>query len=187
MTGQRYSELLGVSQNEACRAVFDEYSAYVYTIVYSRASAASKEDIEECVSDIFADVFFSYDPNADRSSDMRAFIGTVAKRKATDLYRSNSLRSGRTAYIEPEDLDLIPSDHDTEAETQQTALAALLTEKIQELGEPDTTIVIQKYFYDRSSGEIAENLSMKPSAVRMRLQRAIKRLGKLLEGTGVTL
>ena len=59
MTGQQYSDLMSRSKNKAYRAVFDEYSAYVYTIVYSRASAAPKEDIEECVSDIAAAVNMS--------------------------------------------------------------------------------------------------------------------------------
>ncbi|SDA26728.1 RNA polymerase sigma-70 factor, ECF subfamily [Ruminococcus sp. YE71] len=187
MTGQRYKELLGVSQDSACRAVFDEYSAYVYTIVYNRASGASREDIEECVSDIFADVFFSYDPLADESSDMRAFIGTVAKRQATDLYRRTSRRSEQTAYLDEEEMAMIPSEHDTEAENEQAELSRVLAERIKELGEPDSTIVIQRYYFDRSSGEIADFLSMSPPAVRMRLKRALKRLGKLLEGTGIAL
>ena len=154
MTGQRYKELLGVSQDNACRAVFDEYSAYVYTIVYNQAAGASREDIEECVSDVFADVFFSYDPLADESSDMRAFIGTVAKRQATDLYRRTAKRSEQTAYLDEDEMALIPSDYDLQAENEQAELSRVLTERIKELGEPDSTIVIQKYYFDRSSGEI---------------------------------
>lgn len=187
MTGQEYGELLKSSKNRAYRAVFDEYSSYVYTIVYNRASMASREDIEECVSDIFSDVFFSFDPETAGPADMRGFIGTVAKRAATGLYHSTVRNESRTAHMEEEDMVLIPSDYDVEAESQKTALSEILAEKIRQLGEPDSSIIIQKYFYDRNSNQIAEFLSMRPPAVRMRLKRATKRLKAMLESTGVTI
>jgi len=59
--------------------------------------------------------------------------------------------------------------------------------KIKELGEPDSTIILQKYYYDRSSGEIAELLSMKAATVRMRAARALDKLRALLTGSGITL
>ena len=63
----------------------------------------------------------------------------------------------------------------------------ILMNKINELGEPDSTIILQKYYYDRSSGEIAEMLSMKASAVRMRAARALEKLRKSLAAAGITL
>ena len=138
MTGKKYKELRKRSEEAAYRAVFDEYSAYVYTIVYNRASSASREDIEECVSDVFADVFFRYEPEGDGSADMRPFIGTVAKNAATDLYRRISRLNAHTEYMEQEDLDLIPSEHDAEAEAEQADMSRLLTRRIKELGEPDS-------------------------------------------------
>lgn len=61
-----------------------------------------------------------------------------------------------------------------------------MIEKINELGEPDSTIIIQKYYYNRSSSEIAKLLSMKSSAVRMRCGRAMKKLRKKLEEADIT-
>ena len=52
--------------------------------------------------------------------------------------------------------------------------------KIEELGYPDSVIIIQKYYYNRTSRQIAAALSMKPSAVRMRCGRALKKLKKIL-------
>ena len=63
----------------------------------------------------------------------------------------------------------------------------ILMNKINELGEPDSTIILQKYYFDRSSGEIAELLSMKASAVRMRAARALEKLKKSLAAAGITL
>ena len=59
-------------------------------------------------------------------------------------------------------------------------MQAAIYERIKSLGEPDSSIIIYKYYYSKSSNEISELLSMKPSAVRMRSSRALKRLKKIL-------
>ena len=79
------------------------------------------------------------------------------------------------------------SDTDIETESDKTETQQLLMSKIKELGEPDSTIILQKYYYDRSSGEIAELLSMKAATVRMRAARALDKLRALLTGSGITL
>ena len=56
---------------------------------------------------------------------------------------------------------------------------------IRSLGEPDSTIVIQKFYYNKNSSQIAGLLSMKPSAVRMRVKRAAARLRKALAERGI--
>ena len=58
---------------------------------------------------------------------------------------------------------------------------------LKSLGEPDSTILIQKYYYDRNSREIGKLLSMKPATVRMRSKRAAEKLREILTGSGVTL
>ena len=75
VTGKKYKELRKRSEEAAYRAVFDEYSAYVYTIVYNRASFASREDIEECVSDVFADVYRVCGGDSGYEGDLKGLIG----------------------------------------------------------------------------------------------------------------
>ena len=56
---------------------------------------------------------------------------------------------------------------------------------IESLGEPDSTIVIQKFYYNKNSHQIAGLLSMKPSAVRMRVKRAAAKLREALAERGI--
>ena len=58
---------------------------------------------------------------------------------------------------------------------------------IEELGTPDSVILIQKYYYDKSSKEIAEMVGINAAAVRVRCGRAMKRLRKLLDENDITL
>jgi RNA polymerase sigma-70 factor (ECF subfamily) len=58
---------------------------------------------------------------------------------------------------------------------------------IESLGNPDSTIILQKFYFNRSSKEIAKKLSMTSGAVRVRCSRALSRLEKLLANEGITL
>ena len=50
--------LMQKSAENAHRCLFDEYSGYVYTICANKLkSCGTREDIEECFSDSFADIF----------------------------------------------------------------------------------------------------------------------------------
>ena len=188
MTGNEYCALHRKSPDKAYDALFESYCDYVYAIVFNKLrSIASREDIEECVSDIFADIFFGYDVNSDFAGDMKGYIGTVAKRRAINAFHSLTARNGHFSGDSDEYLAGVGSGSDIEAEHDNEETRTILISKINELGEPDSTIILQKYYYERSSGEIAELLSMKASAVRMRAARALEKLKKSLAAAGITL
>lgn len=186
MTGSEYIVLLKESPHSAHQAIFNEYLKYVYTIVHnSLSNCASREDIEECVSDVFAAVYLDLDKSTKYSGDLKGYIRTIAKRKAIDRYRSLSGKVFKFVSIDCEDFDNMESDYHIEEAAEKDELCQILMNKIKELGEPDTSIIIQKYYYNRTSREIAEQLSMKTSAVRMRCSRALKRLKKSLSESGI--
>lgn len=188
MTGTEYRKLYKTSPDDAYNALFENYCDYVYAIVYNKLrSAASREDIEECVSDIFADVFFGYDKSSDNGGDLKGFIGTVAKRRAINAFHSITSRMSHISEGAEEEMNLISSGTDIENDSDVTETREILLSKINELGEPDSTIILQKYYYDRSSREIAKLLSMKASAVRMRASRALDKLKTTLAAAGITL
>ncbi|MBR4628362.1 MAG: sigma-70 family RNA polymerase sigma factor [Ruminococcus sp.] len=188
MTGNEYRRLYAESPEKAYAALFKVYCDYVYAIVYNKLNrVAQREDIDECVSDIFADIFFSYKRNGEDYADLKAYIGTIAKRHAINSYRSLKLRSERFSGDSDEEFASFADDTDIETNSDDRETRSILISKINELGEPDSTIILQKYYYDRSSGEIAEMMSMKASAVRMRAARALEKLKKSLAAAGIML
>jgi RNA polymerase sigma-70 factor (ECF subfamily) len=188
MTGNEYCALHRKSPDKAYDALFECYCDYVYAVVFNKLrSVASREDIEECVSDIFADIFLGYDVNSGFAGDMKGYIGTVAKRRAINAYHSLTARAGHFSGDADDCLDGMSSGSDIEAEHDAEETRSILISKINELGEPDSTIILQKYYYDRSSNEIAKLLSMKASAVRMRAARALEKLKTSLAAAGITL
>ena len=183
MTYDEYDRLQSKSPEQAHAALFDEYYRYVKTIVFNRLRSFSNEDIEECISDVFADVFFrlSNDP---LTGDIKVFIGTVARNKSIDHFRKHSRNAGKTVSLEDDNMPEFRSGEDIAGENEKKELRHILMDCITSLGEPDSSIIIKKFYYDMDSKQIAGELSMKPSAVRMRCSRAAAKLKDLLTTKG---
>lgn len=185
MTEQEIRCLLKTQPEKGERALFDLYYHYVYTIVYHRlCNIGSREDIEECVIDCFLEVFLHINPDYDNS--LKAYIGTVARNKAINAYKQLQNRTGRHIFLEEEELRKLPSDENIQDITEQSEQTEILLHCISELGEPDATIMIQKFFYHHNATEISRIVKLNPVAVRVRCSRALKRLKAMLTARNFT-
>lgn len=178
-------EAVSRSRDEGFRQLFQQYSGYVYTIVWNRiSSVGTREDAEECVSDIFSDIFLHFEQIGE--GKLHSYIRTVTKRTAIDKFRSLSAAPD-TVSIDGTEMQEAVSERDVEQDYDKLALRRVLLDAIQELGEPDAGILMMKYFYGLRSDEIARAVRMNPVAVRMRASRAMKRLRKLLDEKDISL
>lgn len=184
MTEEELRSLISRSQKDGFKALFRQYQNYVYSIIWGRLrNIGTIEDTEECVSDVFADVFIHFSDI--HTGSLQAYIGTAAKRTAVDRYRK--LSSGKEIFSENEYFSSIPDKEDLVNNIEISERNRILYEKINSLGEPDATLIIQKYYYDRKSKDIAKDVGLTPVAVRVRLSRALKRLKKLLTDENISL
>ena len=186
MTHSEYRLLLKTDRSKAQQALFNEYLNYVYAIAYNRLhSCGSREDIGDCVIDVFMDVFSSYDHKSDIDGDIKGFIGTVAFRKATNYYRK-LCRNG-VGFSLDEYAEAISSDENIAESAEIDETRTILLDLIESLGKPDSTIIIEKFYYGRSSLEISKIVHISPIMVRVRCSRALKKLRKLLADKDITM
>ena len=179
MTDAEIIALIQKSPPLGHRALFDEYYSYVYAIsVNVLRGYGSAEDVEECVIDAFASVIKRLEENS--TAAVKPFLGTVAKNRAISMRRSLAARNGRSISVESEELGELSSDELVDRNAEERAMTELLLRRIKELGEPDSGIIIQKYFYEQNANEIGRMMNMKPATVRMRCARAMKKLRGLL-------
>ena len=186
MTDEKILTLMREAPSNGQRALFDKYYNYVFSIVSRIISGfGSPNDSEECVIDVFASIMMKMHP--DDNISLRSYIGAVARNTAISMRRS--LASKNNSYISSDDENMaeIAGDENIEESTDNSVLAEQLLSKIGELGPPDSVIIIQKYYYNKTSGEIAEMTGMSAAAVRVRCGRAMNRLKKLLSADGITL
>ena len=187
MTSRELADMMQRSSASCHKKLVREYGRYVYAIVYNRLrSCGTNEDIEECVSDIFADIFLKCEFDMSSDEDIRYMIAAIAKRRAIDKFRSISARTNNITDADDEEMQRIASDFSVEEYSEHSELRRVLLDKIEELGEPDSTIIIQKFYYNRNSKEIAKSVSMTASSVRSRCSRAMDKLRAMLVEIGIT-
>ena len=186
MTDQEFKKHMERSPEECMRAVFDEYCNYVYVIAATKLkSCGTAEDIEECVSDVFTEVFKKVNYIGEREGDLKGFIGVIAKRKAIDMYRKLTIRADRTISADDEVLREISSGENIIESSEMSERNYILFNKIKELGEPDTTIIIKQYYYNMTVAEIGKAISMTAAAVQKRSVRARQKLKTMLCEVGI--
>ena len=186
MTDYELRELMTESVQKCHRAVFDKYCNYVYAIVINvLRNCGSREDIEDCVSDIFLKIYKRFDESTDFSGNLKGFIGTVSRNTAIDAFRRINATNNRFVSIDDEIMEEVRSDERLVENTEKRELSRILLGKIRDLGEPDSTIIIQQYFYNRTAKEIAKSISMTSAAVQKRSSRAKQKLKALLIEAGI--
>ena len=188
MTSRELAEMMQKSPAECHKALVREYGRYVYAIVYNKLrGCGTKEDMEECVSDVFADLFMKCKVDGASENDVKYLISTIAQRKAIDSFRSLTARANHISDADEDDMNMLASDFSVDEHVDRSELRRVLLDKIDELGEPDSTIIIQKFYYNRDSKEIAKAVSMTASAVRVRCSRAMDKLRTKLVEVGMTI
>ncbi len=176
--------LLQRQDEKGLELLMDTYAGLVYTIVHSKIhTICSKEDIEECVSDVFYELYKSSSKVNLQKGSLKAFLAVIAKRKAIDIYRKYHKQTQKVIPLdllyELEDKGLgssQASDYDKEETRTQ------IIKEIKALGEPDHEILIRKYFFEQPSKVISEAMDIKVNTIDKRISRALIKLKKLLEG-----
>lgn len=173
--------LLNTKPEAGLKVMMEKYMPLIYTIIFNKLSGIySKEDIEECVSDVFLAIFQNrYRINLEKGS-IKVFLAVVAKRKAIDLYRKNKNNN----YIPLEDIseDLFCIENHVEASVVTKENNSILINAIKSLGEPDGEIIIRKYYLHQSSKDISKELGIKVNTIDKKVSRCMGKLKKILGG-----
>lgn len=185
MTDSEWEQLLCSSPAKAYKALIDRYGNLIYAIVFNKiGSCGSREDVEDCVSDIMVEVFRNAEKYSAESGSLKSYISTITKRRAIDAFRQISARNNMRSDIEDDDVFIPPALDDTEEETEKRIFSQKLWNIVRSLGEPDCSIIVYQYFYNQKVNEIAKALKMTSEAVKKRSIRARKKIGAILRTGG---
>ena len=151
-----------------------QYAGLLYTVVRGRlpASRFGVSEIEDAVADTFSDFYLHLDDYHSERCSVKSYLCVMARNKAIDTARKAKITALPLQDME----DVI----DTKDDIEKSELRAELLREIRELGEPDSVILMRKYYLGQPSKEIAEALSMSVSNVDTRAHRAIEKLKKRL-------
>lgn len=163
------------------RILIDEYSSVVFGAVNSRLSGVcSYDEIEACVSLVFTEFYFHIKKFDSRKCSVKTFLCALARNKAIEEYRRATRYSLRVRQEDDLLLEL-PDSFDLQSLTERRISERQLLRAVDSLGNPDSRIIIRRYFYAQPSKQIAREMGMTDAAVRKRISRSLARLKQMLE------
>lgn len=165
--------------------LIEKYTSSVYSLIFRIiGSIGSREDIEECASDVFAEAWNCIlDFNSKRGS-FKTWILIKTKYKALE-YRRRLIRLSTKQYLpsENEIIECANSRIDktsVEEEVLKREKLKHIVDTVNELNELDRKIFNRRYFLYEDIESIANRYSLTRQAVDNRLLRCRKKLKSMI-------
>ena len=198
MQDEQIVDLYWKRSEEAIRETDKKYGKYCGTIAWNILYSA--EDAEECVNDTWMNAWNAMPPH--RPGFLKAFLGKITRNLALNLYEKKHAEKrggGETALALDELAECVGgvpggngtagvsgSVWDSEGSPEEgMVLTACLNRFLQSMKAEDRKIFVQRYWYMYSVKEIAGNLGLGESKVKMTLLRQREKLKKVLEEEGI--
>jgi RNA polymerase sigma-70 factor (ECF subfamily) len=157
-------------------AVYRSQAREIWALFYAHCS--DPERAQDALQEAFARL---HEQDGRTIRDVRAWLLRVGRNWLRDVARREKVRARAVDFL---DATPAPGDDPLAAvstEEQRTVVRAALGR----LRAEDREVLVLRYAMNWPSQRIAETLDITPAAVDMRLSRARKRLGALLEQSGV--
>ncbi len=156
--------------------LIQEYTKPVYYLVYNILnSGGTKEDIEECVSDVFLEVWQKIKDYDGKKGSFRTWILMLAKYKALAYRRKN----GKNNTVDIEDY-MLEDQMCIENKVIDRQVQETIIETIGAFGRVDRELFIRRYFFGESIAALMASLDLSRSAIDNRLLRGRKLLKEVL-------
>lgn len=167
-------------QREDFEALYQRYSREVWALAYARWMNA------DTALDITQEAFlrlWKQQENGEVINNPRAWLLRVARNLAEDYAKSAFRRYGTHP---PATMNGVAAHEAMPLESlEREETFAMLRTVMEQMPKADREILTFRYALDYETEEIAELLSINPTAVHMRLSRARQRLAERLKAQGV--
>ena len=170
------TDLLRRDPERALDQMLSAYTGLVYHAAAAVLGRSSHEEIEECVSDAFLVIYKSRDRLDFSQGSVKAYLCATARNLAI-----NRVKKREGAQEVPLD-ELAQSSEQTESSALRNLEAEDLINAVLALGEPDSKIILYRYYFNLPSKEIAKLLGIQPNTIDQRLRRALAKLNRLSKG-----
>ncbi|MDP4089070.1 MAG: sigma-70 family RNA polymerase sigma factor [Bacillota bacterium] len=161
----------------ALEYVMETYIDVVYFLCRSILKIYEKEDLEECVQDVFISLWKDINKYDEQRGSLKSFILIKARTIALNK-KARLIKASRVIPIEGVDFQ---DNEIIEDEIVSKEQRRELLEAIGSLKKEDREIFIRRYFYNQRIQQISEVLSLSVTAVENRLWRGREKLKGILE------
>lgn len=133
------------------------------------------EDMEECVADVFIDLWEHPQKYDESRGSLKAWLSVIARNKAIDRYRQKT----KIQTIPLEETVLAQMGVEPEMENREE-----LQEALAELTEEEREILLRRCVYQQKPKEMAVALGLSVKQIENRLYRIKAKMRKQMEQEG---
>ena len=153
---------------------------------FSKTIVGDERDAEECENDVYLAAWRSIPPNAPET--MQPYLAALCRRISVNrlqekIAQKRGLGVNAAAFEELEEIVAVGGPDPADL----TALKDLLEGFLRGLKRKERVAFLQRYWHARSISEIAKELSMSESGVKMLLSRTREKLKTYLNENGYAL
>ena len=158
-----------------------KYGRYCHSIAYRILE--NDEDAKEIVNDVYLKTWQTIPPK--RPEALKPYVGMISRQLAFNMYQErHAQKRGQITLVLDELAECLPSEDEDWDVATGIALRDSLNAFLRGLPCKTRNIFIRRYWYTSSVAEIAEEYSMKESAVGMLLLRTRNKLKTHLQKEG---
>lgn len=174
-------ELYFQRNEKAIESTDKKYGQFCYTI--ANRILENHHDSEECVNDTWLHAWNTIPPQ--RPDSLRLFVGRIARNLAFDKYKQQYRlkRGGGIVTIALDEIAEIVSDTE-DLELNEKNLMCAVNVFLRSINERDRNIFLNRYFYMKTSKEIAQKYRLKEDNVQKILYRTRTKLKEYLIDKG---
>ena len=182
VTRNNYISKLKRHNEKALEFVVQEYGGQVKAAVYKNLSGMPEdnlladgftpEEIEECMDDVFLDVWNNIDRFDESKGSFRSWITAIARFRSIDYLRRYSRRCSEEDIADYEN----KLANDNLLEILNEEISDSMEKLLSGLSDEDRDIILRYYWDDQCVDEIAEDYGVSSSSIYSRMSRARSRL-----------
>lgn len=183
MDDRQIIDLYYAREEAAISETADKYGKYCYSIAYRILQ--DKQDSEECVNDTYWRAWEAIPPHYPQK--LAVFLGKITRNLALNrfsYYTREKRGFGKMELVLEELQGCMPALQSTEQVIEEKLLVERLNQFLYDLPKEKRILFVKRYWYLQSIQEIAEELNMSESKVKMTLLRIRNKLKKVLEKEG---
>ncbi|MCI9114507.1 MAG: sigma-70 family RNA polymerase sigma factor [Oscillibacter sp.] len=177
-------ELFFARSEQAIRELDGKYGKVCHSLSYNILH--SRQDAEECVNDAYLGTWDAIPPA--RPNPLLAFLCQIVRNLSLMRYHADraAKRGGGSYTVAPEELeDCLASPRTVEGDMEEQELVRLIEDFLETLSLENRVILMRRYWFSDSCGEIAERAGLSEKNVSVRLTRIRKQLRHYFEERGV--
>ncbi|MBO5095557.1 MAG: sigma-70 family RNA polymerase sigma factor [Bacilli bacterium] len=159
--------------------LINEYYSYIYIIVKNSVSIIiTDEDIEEIISDVFLALWKNHS-NLKKSTPIKQYLTGIAKNIIKNKYRSTKLNYSISDYEEQ-----LISKESLESLAEEKEQNKIIIDTLKNMKEDEYKIFMMFYYKSKKIKDIAKDLKISESNVKVKLHRIRKAVKENLKNGG---